>query len=140
MPQHTFVLADVQTNALEQTVGTLAINGNYTQEVYDDAGTDRIGTLRIKVSGDHSDTLSVDGNIALVAHNGVKPRLEIVIDGPVTPFKNFNILDWTGSFTGEFDVVLPESPYIQWDLTALYTQGVILSRTAGTCITIAAAN
>ncbi len=114
------------------TLGTLTIDGNYFQRVFNNGTTEdpdiHIGTLKIRIGEGASDRLSVVGNIDLVSLNGLLPLLEIAaFDTPVLAANDtFNILDWTGDFTGEFEIsAFDPGSGLSWDFSNLYIDGTI---------------
>jgi hypothetical protein len=97
--------------------GTLHVTGNYTQST-------SLATLQIELSSATSfDKLAVTGNMML---GGV---LDVRLTGGYVPYgqRSFDILDWGGSLTGEFEaIVLPAlGGTLVWDTSQLYTTGVL---------------
>lgn len=116
----------------DEAVGTLTVDGNYSQRVIDYGTTEdpdvRIGTLRIKVGQSSADQLVVTGGITLVDLDGIFPLLEIVaFDSPVlNPNDTFQILDWSTTLTGSFDIdAFDPGPGLSWDFSNLYVDGTI---------------
>lgn len=126
---HTFTHGNSGTSfEIEESIGTLTLDGNYTQEVFDDNGDFFIGTLRIKVGNPSADQLNVLGNISLVSKGGFDPLLEIVEFGSPSLNENdtFQILNWTGTFTGQFNIqAFDPGEGLGWDFSELYTTGFI---------------
>jgi hypothetical protein len=96
--------------------GTLAVNGNYTQT------TD--GVLSIDLESDNSfDRLVVNGD---VEYGGL---LELVLIGGYMPTDGatFDVIDWTGMQSNEFDLLsLPMlAGPLRWDASLLNSDGVL---------------
>ncbi len=118
---------------VEAAIGTLTLNGNYTQQVMNIGTTEepdyKIGTLRIRVGDAAADRLNILGNVALVSLNGINPLLDIVAFGSpsLSPNDTFTILDWNdNAFTGTFDITaFDPGQGLSWDFSNLYIDGTI---------------
>lgn len=118
---------------VEAALGTLTLDGNYTQEVINIGTTEepdyQIGTLRIRVGDSAADRLNILGNVALISLDGNNPLLDIVAFGSPSLSVNdtFTILDWGGnSFSGTFDITaFDPGAGLSWDFSNLYIDGTI---------------
>jgi T5SS/PEP-CTERM-associated repeat protein len=98
--------------------GTLHITGNFAQQGPQSA------KLQIDVASATSfDKLAVTGNMALSG------KLDITLTDAYIPHgrKSFDILDWGGSLSGQFDVITlsPLGGMVTLDTSLLYTTGVV---------------
>jgi T5SS/PEP-CTERM-associated repeat protein len=98
--------------------GTLHITGNFTQQRPQSA------RLQIEVASAASfDKLAVTGNMALSG------QLDITLTGGYVPngSQSFNILDWGGSLSSQFDFIIlrPLGGMVTLDTSQLYTTGVV---------------
>lgn len=100
-------------------IGTLAINGNYSQVQ---------GKLKIDLGPGGADKLDVSGNISLIPFF-TGTVLEVSFSPGFYPNigQTFDILDWDGTLSGTF--TNPQLPLLTggrtWNLSQLYTTGVI---------------
>ena len=115
---YVFNAGDVRPGT--EVPGTLGITGDYNQHP--------TGTLYIEMDAANSyDSLSVNGNIMLAG------MLNVSIDNLPQTYvpaigDSFDILNWTGSLSGAFDLPLqlPTLPGSRmWNTSQLYTTGVI---------------
>ncbi len=117
-------LGNVDVN-LDSSIGTLTLDANfYTQEVT----ANGVGTLEIKIGTGTASQLNVLGDINLISLEGVDPILKLIaFDNPTIGFGDtFQILSWTGTLTGEFEIdafTLTEG--LEWDFSELYSSGQI---------------
>jgi T5SS/PEP-CTERM-associated repeat protein len=91
--------------------GTTTVFGNYTQSV---------GKLEIEIGAAEYDSLVVNGDASF---GGV---LEVLLTGGYSPEvgATFNILDWTGTRSGEFSLSLPAlTGSLAWNTSDLYITG-----------------
>jgi hypothetical protein len=109
---------DESTNA--NVLGELHIEGDYRQVS---------GTLKIELGAGANDRLDVVGDVTILNAFFGPSTLEISLVGGSEPGpgQTFDILDWTGTLSGAYQtVVLPTlSNGNSWDISQLYTQGVI---------------
>jgi T5SS/PEP-CTERM-associated repeat protein len=121
---HSF--GDIYPGGTDQ-IGMLTISGNYTQGQAIPLSS--FGSLNIELESAASyDSLNVNGNITL---DGTL-NISILDDFPNTYIPaigdSFDILNWTGSLSGAFDLPLglPTLPGSRmWNTSQLYTTGVI---------------
>jgi T5SS/PEP-CTERM-associated repeat protein len=104
--------------------GTLRVNGNFQQSVG--------GRLQIELASASFDKLDVSGEITLDNTLFGPPlggTLEVSLTGGYVPLgtKSFDILDWAGSFSGEFSAIaLPTlGGTLVWDTSQLYINGTL---------------
>ena len=102
----------------DTTHGALHITGNFAQQ------RPQSSRLQIQVaSATSSDKLAVTGNMALSG------QLDITLTGGYVPHgtKSFDILDWGGSLSGQFDFIIlrPFGAMLTLDTSQLYTTGVV---------------
>lgn len=117
-------LGDVDVN-LSSSIGTLTLDAEfYTQEVT----ASGVGTLEIKIGTGTASQLNVLGDINLISLEGVDPILQLIaFDNPtIGSGDTFQILNWTGTLLGEFDIdAFALSEGLEWDFSELYTSGQI---------------
>ncbi len=109
---------------LVESIGTLTLEANYIQEVTGRGSP----VLRIKVGEFAADQLNVIGNITLTAFSGDNPTLEIINfqGAQLSAFDSFQILNWSGTLTGEFDIIaFDPGDDLYWDFSSLYDTGFI---------------
>lgn len=109
---------------LSETIATLIIDGNYTQQIAVDNGDTFLGTLQIKIGGPAShDQLEVLGDVDLDG------KLEITAfeDPVLSEGDTFQILAWTGDLSGTFSEIDAFDPgeNLFWDFEDLYLDGTI---------------
>lgn len=123
---HTFGAdsSNTTTFSLGASLGTLNVNGNFALIVAVDGEDTFTPNLNIRVAeAGSSDQLNVLGDLTLA---GI-----LNIDGfgdPVLAVNDtFQILNWSGTLSGEFDVInaLELDPGMEWDFDNLYLDGTI---------------
>ncbi len=118
---------------LSESVGTLTIGGDYSQNTLVVGETSYVPTLQIRIADSTSyDQLDVLGGITLGDGLGSGGGLLEVLEFGVANIAvndQFQILLWDdlSSLSGEFDTVslFELSEGLEWDLSQLYTSGMI---------------
>ena len=110
--------------ASRNSPGTLLVNGNFQQSVG--------GRLQIELDSASFDKLEVTGEITLDNTLFGPPlggTLEVSLFDDYVPYgsQSFDILDWSGSLSGEFSaIVLPTlGGTLVWDTLQLYINGTL---------------
>ncbi len=126
-------LIDGAAFGLSESVGTLTIGGNFSQDTLVLNDTSYLPTLQFRIADSSNyDQLNVLGSITLGDGLGSGGGLLEVLEFGVASIAvndQFQILQWDdlGSLTGTFDTIslFELSEGLEWDTSQLYTTGII---------------